>query len=48
VSKVIQSRHQSPPAIGYGELLRGNRSFRFLWLGQVVSQLGEGVDTFAV
>src|SRR5258708_2120748 len=30
------------------ELLRGNRGFRFLWLGQVVSQLGDCFDTIAV
>ena len=27
--------------IGYGELLRQNREFRTLWLGQIVSQLGD-------
>jgi MFS family permease len=29
-------------------LLRGNRQFRFLWLGQVVSQMGDWFDTIAV
>jgi MFS family permease len=29
-------------------LLRGNRGFRFLWLGQVVSQMGDWFDTIAV
>ena len=48
MSKVIQSRPKSPPDVGYGELLRGNRSFRFLWLGQVVSQMGDWFDTIAV
>jgi MFS family permease len=48
VSKVIQPRRERPPAIGYMELLRGNRSFRFLWLGQVVSQMGDWFDTIAV
>jgi MFS family permease len=48
VSKVIQSRRERSPAVGYGELLRGNRSFRFLWLGQVVSQMGDWFDTIAV
>ncbi|MFN2452639.1 MAG: MFS transporter [Pyrinomonadaceae bacterium] len=33
---------------GYMELLRGNRNFRLLWLGQVVSQLGDWFDTIAV
>lgn len=30
------------------ELLRSNRGFRFLWLGQVVSQMGDWFDTIAV
>jgi MFS family permease len=30
------------------ELLRSNRGFRFLWLGQVVSQMGDWFDTVAV
>jgi MFS family permease len=34
--------------VGYGALLRGNREFRFLWLGQVVSQMGDWFDTIAV
>ena len=33
---------------GYVELLRGNRSFRQVWLGQVVSQMGDWFDTIAV
>jgi MFS family permease len=33
---------------GYLELLRGNRNFRHLWLGQVVSQLGDWFDTIAL
>ena len=33
---------------GYIELLRGNRSFRQVWLGQVVSQLGDWFDTIAL
>src|SRR2546421_9744341 len=35
-------------SVGYLELLRGNRSFRMLWLGQVVSQMGDWFDTIAV
>lgn len=34
--------------IGYLELLRENRNFRQLWLGQVVSQLGDWLDTIAL
>ena len=37
----------NPPA-GYIELLRGNRGFRQLWLGQVVSQLGDWFNTMAL
>jgi MFS family permease len=33
---------------GYRELLRRNRNFRQLWLGQVVSQLGDWFDTIAI
>jgi MFS family permease len=33
---------------GYTGLLRGNRDFRQLWLGQVVSQLGDWFDTIAL
>ncbi|MFL6257440.1 MAG: MFS transporter [Pyrinomonadaceae bacterium] len=33
---------------GYFELLRANRDFRMLWLGQVVSQLGDWFDTIAL
>ncbi|HYO90536.1 MAG TPA: MFS transporter, partial [Pyrinomonadaceae bacterium] len=34
--------------IGYLELLRTNRNFRQLWLGQVVSQLGDWLNTIAI
>jgi MFS family permease len=35
-------------SVGYLELLRANRNFRQLWLGQVISQLGDWFDTIAV
>ena len=35
-------------AAGYIELVRSNRSFRQLWLGQVVSQMGDWFDTIAL
>lgn len=35
-------------SVGYVALLRGNRNFRQLWLGQVVSQLGDWFDTLAL
>jgi MFS family permease len=34
--------------VGYIELIRGNRSFRQVWLGQVVSQMGDWFDTIAL
>jgi predicted MFS family arabinose efflux permease len=36
------------PPVGYLELLKGNHNFRQLWLGQVVSQLGDWFDTIAL
>ena len=48
MSKALHSRRQVTPSVGYLELLRGNRGFRFLWLGQVVSQMGDWFDTVAV
>ena len=41
-------RREGGPTVGYIELLRSNRGFRFLWLGQVVSQMGDWFDTVAV
>jgi len=35
-------------SIGYVDLLRRNRNFRQLWLGQVVSQMGDWFDTIAL
>ena len=34
--------------LGYIGLLRQNRGFRQLWLGQVVSQMGDWFDTIAL
>src|SRR5438046_7203176 len=48
MSQVIKARAERPPSVGYAELLRANRAFRFLWLGQVVSQMGDWFDTIAV
>jgi MFS family permease len=45
---VIKSGVEGVRPIGYGELLRNNRRFRLLWLGQVVSQMGDWFDTIAV
>jgi len=38
----------SSKPVGYIDLLRRNRSFRQLWLGQVVSQMGDWFDTIAL
>src|SRR5919201_1426510 len=43
-----QARVEIVRSIGYLELLRSNRAFRLLWLGQVVSQMGDWFDTIAV
>src|SRR3989454_5816006 len=48
MSQVVKARAERPPPVGYATLLRGNRGFRFLWLGQVVSQMGDWFDTIAV
>src|SRR3569832_239178 len=37
-----------PNQVGYIDLLRRNRSFRQLWLGQVVSQMGDWFATIAL
>ena len=37
-----------PEQVGYIDLLRRNRSFRQLWLGQVVSQMGDWFNTIAL
>ena len=39
---------ESTHSVGYIDLLKRNRSFRQLWLGQVVSQMGDWFDTIAL
>lgn len=39
---------KSHSSVGYVELLRTNRNFRQLWLGQVVSQMGDWFNTIAL
>jgi MFS family permease len=46
--KRVQPTVETTPSVGYLELLRKNRQFRMLWLGQVVSQMGDWFDTIAV
>lgn len=41
-------RTQPHDQVGYIDLLRRNRSFRLLWLGQVVSQMGDWFNTIAI
>jgi len=36
-----------PAPLGYGELIRGNPNFRFLWFGQIVSLLGDWFNLIA-
>lgn len=48
MSERVPKKRAPAPSVGYGELLRKNRSFRFLWFGQVVSQMGDWFDTIAV
>lgn len=48
LAKTISKHLNAPRPIGYIELLRGNRPFRQLWLGQVVSQLGDWFNTIAL
>src|SRR5215210_5415674 len=43
-----QSAREAAEPGGYFGLLRVNRDFRMLWLGQVVSQLGDWFDTIAL
>jgi MFS family permease len=38
---------ERPAPIGYGELIRGNRNFRYLWFGQIVSLLGDWFNLIA-
>lgn len=37
----------SPRPIGYAELIRTNRNYRYLWLGQIVSLLGDWFNLIA-
>jgi len=47
-STTNERAERSAAAVGYVELLRRNRDFRLLWLGQVISQLGDWFDTIAL
>jgi MFS family permease len=45
---MMAEKLRSHSSVGYVELLRSNRNFRQLWLGQVVSQMGDWFDTIAL
>jgi MFS family permease len=44
VSTVVDEGHE---AVGYIELVRRNRNFRYLWLGQIISLLGDWFNLIA-
>ena len=48
MSTSINKLPESYKPIGYVELLRSNQNFRQLWLGQVVSQMGDWFNTIAL
>jgi hypothetical protein len=48
VSTSINKLPEPYKPIGYIELLRSNQNFRQLWLGQVVSQMGDWFNTIAL
>ncbi|HEV7859576.1 MAG TPA: MFS transporter [Pyrinomonadaceae bacterium] len=48
MSKALDEEAGPQRSAGYLEVLRGNRDFRQIWLGQVVSQLGDWFNTIAV
>jgi MFS family permease len=48
VAAIKPKNLESFKSVGYVDLLRRNRNFRQLWLGQVVSQMGDWFDTIAL
>ena len=40
--------HLSDDAATYGEVLRGNRNFRMLWLGTTISLFGDWFNTIVL
>ncbi|MBA3355628.1 MAG: MFS transporter [Pyrinomonadaceae bacterium] len=48
MTKRVGKRLDAIQPVGYIELLRNNYAFRQLWLGQVVSQMGDWFNTIAI
>ncbi|HKR61196.1 MAG TPA: MFS transporter [Pyrinomonadaceae bacterium] len=48
MAKITSTGPETETPAGYLELLRGNRAFRQVWLGQVVSQTGDWFNTIAL
>lgn len=48
LSEAITEGMEPKRPVGYLELLRRNRDFRQIWLGQVISQMGDWFDTIAL
>src|SRR5688500_4078186 len=48
IMKIQSKTPRTSEHVGYIDLLRRNRSFRLLWLGQVVSQMGDWFNTIAL
>lgn len=48
MAKITSTGPELQTPAGYLELLRGNRAFRQVWLGQVVSQTGDWFNTIAL
>ncbi len=47
-SSTIEDAEQGAQPASFGALIKNNRDFRLLWLGQVISQLGDWFDTIAL
>ncbi|MDQ3665649.1 MAG: MFS transporter [Acidobacteriota bacterium] len=48
MTKRVRKGLEAIQPVGYIELLRNNHAFRQLWLGQVVSQMGDWFNTIAI
>lgn len=48
LDKISSKSTETMRPVGYIELLRGNRNFRQIWLGQLISQMGDWFNTIAL